>query len=317
VGVGKLVAWPLMARAQQMPVIGFLSARSPGESASVVRAFREGLGEGGYVEGKNVAIEYRWAEGRYDRLPELAAELIGRRVDVIAATGGDPSPVAAKKATTTIPIVFTSGGDPVATGLVTSLSRPGGNVTGATVMAVELAPKRLELIRQIVPNATTIAMVVNPKFPQAQSEVHDVESGAHSLGLQVNVLAASTESEIDKAFAHIARQKTDAAIIATDPFLLSRREQLARLSLDFRVPTMSHLREFVEAGALMSYGPSILAAYRQAGVYTGNILKGAKPADLPVMQPTKFELAINLKTAKVLGLQIPDKVLALTDEVIE
>jgi putative ABC transport system substrate-binding protein len=300
-----------------MPVIGFLSARSPAEAASAVRAFREGLGGAGYFEGKNVVIEYRWAEGRYDRLPELAAELIGRRVDVIAATGGDPSPVAARKATADIPIVFTSGGDPVAAGLVTSLSRPGGNVTGATVMAVELAPKRLELIRQIVPDATAIAMLVNPKFPQAASEVREVETGGHSLGLQVNVLTASTESEIDKAFARISQQKSNAVIVATDPFLLSRREQLARLALDFRVPTMTHLREFVEAGALMSYGPSILAAYRQAGVYTANILKGAKPANLPVMQPTKFELAINLKTAKSLGLTVPDKLLALADEVIE
>jgi ABC-type uncharacterized transport system substrate-binding protein len=316
---GAAVAWPLVARGQHsvIPVIGFLSARSPTEAASVLSAFHEGLREAGYFEGKNVAVEYRWAAGRYDRLPELAAELIGRQVAVIAATGGDPSPLAAKRATATIPIIFTMGGDPVAAGLVISLSRPGGNLTGTTLMGVELGPKRLELIRQLVPSATAITMLVNPNFPQASSEVRDVNAGAHSLGLEVNILTASKESEIDEAFARLGQQKSNALIIGTDPFLLSRRDQLARLAVRHAVPTMSHLREFVEAGGLLSYGPSILAAYRQAGVYTGHILSGAKPADLPVMQPTKFELVINLKTAKTLGLDVPDKLLALADEVIE
>lgn len=319
-GVGAAAhSWSYAAQAQQssMPVIGFLSARSPSEAASVLRAFQEGLGEHGYFEGKNVEFEYRWAEGRYDRLPELAIELAVRQVNVIAATGGDPSPLAAKLASTTIPVVFTMGGDPIKAGLVTSLNRPGGNITGSTLMGVELGPKRLELIRQLIPKATTISFLVNPNFPQTASEVQEVEAGAHALEIKISVLPASTEGEIEKAFENIVQQGADAMIIGTDPFLLSRRDQLARLAIGNALPTISHLREFVVAGGLISYGPSIIAAYRQAGSYTGLILKGAKPADLPVLQPTKFDLAINLKTAKALGLTVTSTILGLADEVIE
>jgi putative ABC transport system substrate-binding protein len=314
-----MLPWSFAARAQQaaMPVIGFLSARSPVEAVAALRAFQEGLAQAGFSEGRNVAFEYRWAEGRYDRLPELATELVGRRVDIIAATGGDPSPLAAKAASINIPIVFTMGGDPVSAGLVASLNRPGANITGATLMGVELGPKRLELIRQLIPGASAICFLVNPKFPQTSSEIHEVQEGAHALGIKINVLSATTEGEIEKAFDVIALEKPDAMIIGTDPFLLSRRDQLALLALRNALPTMSHLREFVVAGGLISYGPSILAAYKQAGAYTGQVLKGAKPADLPVMQPVKFDLAVNLKTAKALGLTVAPTILAVADEVIE
>jgi putative ABC transport system substrate-binding protein len=316
---GVALAWPITARAQQpsMPVIGFLSARSPAEAASVLQAFRQGLGEAGYYEGKNVAIEYRWAEGRYDRLPELAAELVKHRVTVIAATGGEPSPLAAKAATTTIPIVFTLGGDPVEAGLVASLNRPGGNLTGTTIMGLQMGPKRLEFARQLVPNASNIAMLANPRFPTALTEVREVQDAGRSLGVETRILNASTENEIDTAFTSIAQQRADALIIATDPFLLGQRDQLVRLAALNKVPTIYFLREFVEVGGLMSYGPSIANGYRQAGVYTGRILDGAKPADLPVLRPTTFQLFFNLRTAKTLGLTIPLTLLALADEVIE
>jgi putative tryptophan/tyrosine transport system substrate-binding protein len=300
-----------------MPVIGFLSARSPAEAASVLRAFRDGLGEAGYFEGKSVTIEYRWAEGRYERLPELAAELVRRRVTVIAATGGEPSALAARAATSTIPIVFTLGGDPVEAGLVASLSRPGGNLTGTTIMGLQMGPKRLELVRQLVPNATSVAMLINPSMPAASPEVRDVQAAASTLGLQINVLNASTESEIETTFTTIIQQKADALIVGTDPFLLGQRDQLVRLAAQHKVPTIYFLREFVEAGGLISYGPNIANGYRQAGIYTGQILSGAKPAALPVLQPTGFVLFLNLKTAKALGLTVPDKLLALADEVIE
>ena len=316
---GGALSWSFQIRAQQpaIPVIGFLSARAPVEAASALRAFQQGLAQAGYSEGRNVAFEYRWAEGRYERLRELAIELVGRRVDVIAATGGDPSPLAAKAASIDVPIVFTMGGDPIKAGLVASLNRPGGNITGSTLMGVELGPKRLELIRQLIPRAKMICFLVNPNFPQTASEVHEVQEAARALGIKMNVLPATTEGEIDKAFDVIAEEKPDALIVGTDPFLLSRRDQLALLALRNALPTMSHLREFVVAGGLISYGPSILAAYRQAGAYTGLILKGAKPADLPVMQPTKFDMAINLTTAKALGLTVAPTILAVADEVIE
>jgi putative tryptophan/tyrosine transport system substrate-binding protein len=317
--LGGAAAWPLSARAQQpaMPVIGFLSARSPAEAASVLHAFRQGLGQVGYFEGKNVTIEYRWAEGRYDRLPELAAELVRRQVAVIAATGGEPSPLAAKAATATIPIVFTLGGDPVEAGLVASLNRPGGNLTGTTIMAVEMGPKRLELVRQLVPNTTAIAMLINPKFPTALAEAREVQDAARALGTHINLLKASTESEIDAAFITIVEQRSGALIVSTDPFLLGQRDQLVRLAAHHMVPTIYFLREFVEAGGLMSYGPNIVNGYRQAGVYTGLILNGANPATLPVVRPTQFLFFLNLKTAKTLGLEIPPLLLALADEVIE
>ena len=316
---GSAVTWPLAAGAQQsaMPVIGWLSARSPAEAASVLQAFRQGLGQVGYFEGKNVTIEYRWAEGRYDQLPALAAELVSRQVTVIAATGGEPSPLAAKAATTTIPIVCTLGGDPVETGLVASLNQPGGNLTGTTIMAVEMGPKRLDLARQLVPNATAVAMLINPKFPTAVAEAREVQNAARSAGIQINLLNASTESEIDTAFTTIVQQKSNALIIGTDPFLLGQRNQLVRLAARYMLPTVYFLREFVEAGGLMSYGPNIANGYRQAGVYTGLILNGASPATLPIVRPTQFLLYLNIKTAKTLGLQIPPLLLALADEVIE
>jgi putative ABC transport system substrate-binding protein len=293
-------AWPLTAGAQQpaTPVIGFLSARSPAEAASVLHAFRQGLGQIGYFEGKNVTIEYRWAEGRYDRLPEFAAELVRRQVAVIAATGGEPSPLAAKAATSTIPIVFTLGGDPVETGLVASLSRPGGNLTGTTIMAVEMGSKRLELARQLVPNTTAVGLLINPRFPTASAEAREVQDAARALGIQINLLHASTESEIDAAFTTIARQTRGALIIGTDPFLLGQRDQLVRLAALHMVPTIYFLREFVEAGGLISYGPNIANGYRQAGVYTGLILNGANPANLPVVRPTQFLLFLNLRPPK-------------------
>ena len=316
---GGAAAWPLAAQAQQsgMPVVGFLSARSPAEAATVLQAFRQGLGQVGYFEGKNVTIEYRWAEGRYDRLPEFANELVRRQVTVIAATGGEPSPLAAKAATKTIPIVFTLGGDPVETGLVASLNRPGGNLTGTTIMAVEMASKRLDLARQLVPKASAMAMLINPKFPTASAELRELQGAAHALGIHINVLNASTEDEIDAAFATIVEQKSGALIIGTDPFLLGQRAQLVRLAARHVVPTIYFLREFVEAGGLMSYGPNIANGYRQAGVYTGLILSGAKPADLPVVRPTQFLFFLNVKTAKSLNLEIPPLLLALADEVIE
>jgi putative tryptophan/tyrosine transport system substrate-binding protein len=316
---GAAAAWPLAARAQQTatPVIGWLSARSPAEAASVLQAFRQGLGQVGYFEGKNVTIEYRWAEGRYDQLPALAAELVSRQVTVIAATGGEPSPLAAKAATSTIPIVCTLGGDPVESGLVASLNRPGGNLTGTTIMAVEMGPKRLDLARQLVPNATALAMLINPRFPTAAAEAREVQNAARSAGMRLNLLNASTESEIETAFTTTVEQKSGALIIGTDPFLLGQREQLVRLAARYALPTIYFLREFVEAGGLMSYGPNIANGYRQAGVYTGLILNGANPATLPIMRPTQFLLFLNVRTAKTLGLQIPPLLLALADEVIE
>jgi putative ABC transport system substrate-binding protein len=316
---GAAVAWPLAAHAQQptTPVIGFLSARSPAEAASVLAAFRQGLGETGYFEGKNVAIEYRWAEGQYNRLPALAAELVSHQVTVITATGGEPSALAAKAATATIPIIFTLGGDPVAAGLVASLNRPGGNLTGMTIMALQMGPKRLELLRQLLPNATAMTVLINPAFPTTSAEARELQDAARSLGLQMNVQNASTESQIDTAFTTIVQQRASALIVATDPFLLGQRDQLVRLAARHAIPTMYFLREFVEAGGLMSYGPNIANEYRQAGVYTGRVLKGEKPADLPVIQPTTFDLVINLKTTKALGLTMPQNLLVAADEVIE
>ena len=318
-GGGAVIAWPLPAHAQQpaMPVIGWLSARSPAEAASVLQAFRQGLGQVGYFEGKNVTIEYRWAEGRYDQLPALAAELVSRQVRVIAATGGEPSPLAAKAATTTIPIVCTLGGDPVETGLVASLNQPGGNITGTTIMAAEMGSKRLDLAHQLVPNATAVAMLINPRFPTASAEAREVQDAARPFGIRINLLNASTENEIDAAFATIVEQKSGALIIGTDPFLLGQRDRLVRLAARHMVPTIYFLREFVEAGGLLSYGPNIANGYRQAGVYTGLILNGANPAVLPIVRPTQFLLYLNIKTAKTLGLQIPPLLLALADEVIE
>ena len=309
---------PDNVRAQQKatPVIGYLSSTSPGPSAPFVAAFRQGLSETGYVEGQNVAIEYRWAEGRYDRLPALVNDLVGLKVDVIV-TGGGLAPRAAKNATSTIPIVFTTGDDPVAIGLVASLARPGGNVTGVSWLAVELHSKRLELMSELVPQARVIALLVNPNSPQTERVVRDMQEAARVSGVQLPILKAGSESEIDDAFASLVQGHAGALVVQADPFLNSRGEQLVALAARHAVPAIYGLREYATAGGLISYGPSFTAVFRQAGIYTGRILKGAKPADLPVVQPTTFELVVNLKTAKVFGLAIPPSILARADEVIE
>ena len=311
--------WPLAARAQQtaMPVIGFLSSRSPGESSAVVAAFRRGLGEAGFVEGRNAHIAFRWAEGRNDRLPALATDLVTHQASVIVATGGGPSVLAAKTATTTVPIVFTFGSDPVKAGLVASFNRPGGNLTGVSWFSSDLGPKRLELLLELAPKTAVIALLVNPNNAELASQPADFQEAARTLGKQVHIFNASSEKEIDTAFMTFVGQKADALVVGGDPFFTSRREQLIALAARHAVPASYSSREYVADGGLMSYGNSVVDAYRRAGVYAGRILNGAKPADLPVERLTTFELVINLKTAKGLGLTVPDKLLVAADEVIE
>ena len=313
---GTAVAWPLGVRAQHqpMPVIGFLSAIT--SYGPFLVAFRKGLADAGYVEGENVAIEYRWAEGRYDQLPELASELVRRQVAVIVAAGGNQSARAAKAATTTVPIVFYSG-DPVAEGLVTSLNRPGGNMTGMSTFAPALGGKRVDLLRELLPGASALAMLINPNYAPAAAEAAETENAARALGHKLSVFKASSEGGIEAAFATLAQQRPDALIVGADPFFNSRREQLATLAVRNSILAIYVWREFVVAGGLMSYGDDFADGYRQLGIYVGRILKGANPADLPVIRPTKFELVINLKTAKALGLTIPQSVLARADEIIE
>jgi putative ABC transport system substrate-binding protein len=312
------LGWPLVARAQQsaMPVVGFLYSGGASDSGGKVDAFSQGLKEAGYAVGSDVMIEYRWAEGRYDLLPALAAELVARQVTVIAAMTL-PSALAAKSATSTIPIVFYSGGDPVKDALVTSFSRPTGNLTGVSLFLNTLGPKRLELVRQLVPNATVIGVLINPRNPNADSQSKDAQEATRLLGLQLHIVNASSERDFDVAFASLVQQRANALVVAADPFLFGRRDQLVALAARYAVPTVYDLREYAMAGGLISYGNSLTDAYRQAGNYTGRILKGAKPEDLPVLQPTKFELIINLKTAKALGLTIPPTLISLADEVID
>jgi putative tryptophan/tyrosine transport system substrate-binding protein len=318
--VGSGVAgWPLAARAQQpaMPVVGFLNSGSPDGHAPFVAAFRQGLKETGYVEGQNVTIEYRWAEGQYDRLPSLAAELVQQKVTVIAATT-TPAALAAKAATSTVPIVFTTGGDPIKLGLVASLRRPGSNVTGSTQLSVEVGPKRLELARELFPGATTVAVLVNPANPLAATISKDLQAVADTLGLRLHVLHASTEADLEAAFATAAQSRTAALVIGSaDPLFSSHAAQLGALALRHSVPAIYQLREFAAAGGLMSYGGSLTDTYRLVGVYAGRILKGEKPADLPVQQATNVELYINMKTARALGVTIPLPLSGRADEIFE
>src|SRR5262245_54535762 len=311
-----LLVAPLATHAQPaMPVIGFLSSQSQETFADHVGGFRRGLVETGYVEGQNVVIEYRWAEGQYDRLPALAADLVRRQVGVIVANY--PSVQAAKAATATIPIVFTSAADPVKVGLVASLNRPGGNVTGVHLIGLALETKRLELLHQLVSGAASIGVLVNPKYPDADLQLRELQEAAGMIKRQIHIVRASTEPEIDTAFATVAQQGVGALLVASDPFFASRRAQLVALASRYRLPTIYNQREFAENGGLVSYGTDFADGYRQAGIYVGKILKGTKPADLPVVQPTKFELVLNLKTAKALGLEVPPMLLATANEVIE
>jgi putative ABC transport system substrate-binding protein len=317
--LGGAAAWPLAVRAQQpaMPVIGFLSGASPGPFAHLAAAFRAGLQETGYIDGQNIAIEYRWAEGRYDRLPSLAADLVNRQVAVIAATGGSAVARAAMAATSTIPIVFSSGADPVKVGLVASLSRPSGNATGVYLLIGELDPKKLGLLRELVPQDTLVGALLNPNIEDFQVRLAGVGEAGRTVGQQIHIVYASTQRELDSAFAELSQLRAGALVVAADPFFNSRRNQLVALAARYAIPAIYEGREYALAGGLMSYGTSLTEGYHQVGAYTARILKGAKPADLPVFQLTKFQFVINLKTAKALGVNISDNLLSLADEVIE
>jgi putative tryptophan/tyrosine transport system substrate-binding protein len=317
---GAAIAWPLATRAQQapLPVIGFLNTQSRDVFPHLVAGFRQGLREAGYVEDRNVTIEYRWAENQYDRLPALVDDLIRRQVAVIAATGGGVAALAAKSATASIPIVFVLGDlDPIRAGLVTSLNRPSGNITGVSFLVSALGAKRLELLKELVPNVTAIGMLLNPNSPDADGQSRDVQEAGRALDRQIHVLRANSDHEIEAAFATLVERRVGALLIAADPFITSRRDQVIALAARYALPTIYPVRDIPEAGGLMSYGSNIVDSYRQAGIYTGSILKGAKPVDLPVLQPTKFELVINLKTAHALGVNVPPKLLVFADEVIQ
>jgi putative ABC transport system substrate-binding protein len=316
---GAAATWPLAAQAQQpaMPVIGYLAVRSSDESILLVTAFRQGLKEAGYVEGKNLAIEYRWAEGRYDRLPAFAADLVARKVAVIVTGGGNASALAAKAATAAIPIVFETGADPVETHLVASFARPGGNLTGANILVAGLNPKRLELLSELVPRARVIALLVNPNYLGVETIIQEVQEAARVKGVQLPILKAASENEIDAAFATLNQHGAGALVVANDPLFSTRREQIVALASHYAVPAIYSFREYVTAGGLISYGPNLSAVYRLLGTYTGKILAGAKPADLPIQRPTELDLVINLKTAKALGLDVSLQFQQRADEVIE
>ena len=317
---GAAAAWPVAAHAQHprtMPVVGFLHSGSPGPFASALDAFRQGLSETGYIEGRNVAITYRWAEGQYDRLPALAADLVSLKVTAIVAIAGNTPAQAAKAATATIPIVFITGGDPVSGGLVKSFNRPGGNVTGVSWVATTLVPKQLELLHRVTPNVRMIGALVNPNYPEHDIQIHELEEAGAAIGQKLYVMRAATALEIDTEFASFVRQGANALIVANDPFFVDRRDQIVALAARDKVPAMYFSGVFTTAGGLLSYGASLIEAAHQGGIYIGKILKGAKPADLPVVQPTKFEFVINLKSAKALGLEMPSTLLALADKVIE
>jgi putative tryptophan/tyrosine transport system substrate-binding protein len=317
--LGGAAAWPLAARAQQpaMPVIGFLSSRAPEDSAHLVVAFRRGLAEGGFVEGHNVAIEFRWARGQYDLLPAMAADLVSRRVNVLTAAGGEASALAAKRATPTIPIVFGLGSDPINVGLVESWNRPGGNATGVTLLTRVMEPKRLGLLRDLVPGVSLVGVLLNPSFASAERQLQDIEEAARTIDQRIVVTKAGTDEELDAAFTTLVKERVGALLVAADAYFDTRRERIVGFAQRQRLPAIYQFREYAVAGGLLSYGVSITDGYRQYGVYTAAILKGAKPADLPVLQPAKFELVINLKTAKALGVKISDNLLSLADEVIE
>jgi putative tryptophan/tyrosine transport system substrate-binding protein len=319
-GLGGAAAWPVVARAQQpiIPVIGLLGSESPDEWAARIRAFQQGLADTGYIDGRNVAIEYRWADGHNDRLPALAADLVDRQVAVIAAPGSSPAALAAKAATSTIPIIFWIGGDAVQLGLVASLNRPQGNLTGVTTLNVVLGPKRLELLHELIPTTSALALLVNPTDPaNVETITRDVQAAAGTLGLKLHVLNASTEHDLEVAFANVIRLQAGGLVVGTDAFFSGHLEQISELAIRHAVPTIYQFREFVAAGGLMSYGGNVIDAFRGVGVYTGRILNGEKPADLPVQQVTKVELYINLKTARTLGLNVPLVLLGRANEVIE
>jgi putative ABC transport system substrate-binding protein len=314
---GSAVAWPLAAWAQQRPVVGLLSSRSPAVDTPLIAVIRQGLNETGFVEGQNIALDYRWADGQYDRLAGLAADLVRQQVAVIVTMGGDTTALAAKAATATIPIVFAGGTDPLRSGLVTSLQRPGGNITGVSTLLVETEAKRLGLLRELRPNATTTVVLVNPDISFAGIQVSDIQTAAHSIGEEITVLNASTIGDIDQAFAKLVQMHADALLVASDPFFFTRVAQLVVLAARHVIPTMYSRREFTVAGGLISYGASQTDAYRLLGVYAARILKGEKPGDLPIQLPTKYELVINVSTARVLGVEIPPTLLGRADEVIE
>jgi len=317
--VGGAAAWPLAALGQQaaVPVIGFMSGRSPADSAYLVDAFRQGLRETGYLEGETISVEYRWADGNYDRLPGLASDLLGRNVLVLVAAGGDPSAVAAKQATSSVPIVFGMGGDPVKAGLVASFNRPGGNATGFTLLTNQMEPKRVGLLHELVPSVSLLGALINPSFPPAARQLEDIENATRSINQSLFVARAVNDAELEAAFASFVEQRVGAVLVAAAPFFDTRSTQIIALAAKHRLPAMYQFRQYAVAGGLISYGPSITDSYKQAGVYAGRILRGAKPGDLPVLQPTKFEMVINLKTANALGIAIPNTMQLLADEVME